>query len=101
MSEQRRAEALRNEAAAALRGLFVFRSYNTRKKQSAKSDRFHDKETKGDTIQRIPKAGFQFHRSLPNDTTTSSTWNVTMREMEGLTLIDDDLMVGAASKNVL
>ena len=105
-ANRRRAEALRSEAAAALRGLFIYGNDRAVTRSSTMPS-----ATLGGEM--VPKAGFSLHRSREGQSTSIGdndidndshhrqgydiNGDVVLSEVEGLRIIDDDAAVAFGS----
>ena len=112
-ANRRRAEALRSEAAAALRGLFVYgnnRTDSSRGGMTSPSATFSDALVVGPGArsgEMVPSAGFALHRLREGESIGSGTahhrqgydanGDVVLNEVEGLRIIDDDAAVASGS----
>ncbi|KAL3785258.1 hypothetical protein HJC23_002713 [Cyclotella cryptica] len=81
-AQAQRAEVLRNEAAVALRGLFVFGHYDT------SSDR--NRTTQSSNSQQLPRSAGGFDLSYTPGLGQNHPWGSNSLEQEGLRIIDDN-----------
>lgn len=111
-ANRRRAEALRSEAAAALRGLFVYGNDRTGSSSSSTGGMASPSASFSDALiagpgarsgEMVPSAGFALHRlregaSLGgNRQGYDANGDIVLNEVEGLRIIDDDAAVAFGS----
>lgn len=87
-SDRRRSEELRNEASAALRGLFVFGHRSEIRRDNGISWESGGQTSSSETISRAP-GGFDLHYTPDSNLGHSGGMNSSRRQ-EGLHIIDDD-----------